>query len=123
MVQTIQGFPIRNSRDQRVLAPTPSLSQLYTSFIGCWYQGIHRKLFVALPDAKSVNRWLLWVFHECFAKLLRVVQYPTSPIDCFAKSKIHHFSFYFTPFYAFYIGYLTCNNCFDNICYSLIYDN
>ena len=49
-VQTLKGFPIRNSRDQRVLAPTPGLSQLYTSFIGCQYQGIHRKLFVALPE-------------------------------------------------------------------------
>ena len=57
-VQTLKGFPIRNSRDQRVLAPTPSLSQLYTSFIGCQYQGIHRKLFVALPEW-----YIIEIFH------------------------------------------------------------
>ena len=49
-VQTLEGFPIRNSQGQRILAPHLSLSQLYTSFIGCQYQGIHRKLFVALPE-------------------------------------------------------------------------
>ena len=49
-VQTLEGFPIRNSTDQGILAPPRGLSQLYTSFIGCQYQGIHRKLFVALPE-------------------------------------------------------------------------
>ena len=49
-VQTLEGFPIRNSTDQGILAPPRGLSQLYTSFIGCQYQGIHRKLFVALPN-------------------------------------------------------------------------
>ena len=59
-VLTLKGFPIRNSRDQRVLAPTPSLSQLYTSFIGCQYQGIHRKLFVALPE-----QYIIWNLSYC----------------------------------------------------------
>ena len=52
-VQTLEGFPIRNSTDQGILAPPRGLSQLYTSFIGCQYQGIHRKLFVALPVQKT----------------------------------------------------------------------
>ena len=39
-VLTLQGFPIRNSADQGFLAAPRSLSQLYTSFIGCQYQGI-----------------------------------------------------------------------------------
>lgn len=39
-VLTLEGFPIRNSADQDLLAVPRSLSQLYTSFIGCQYQGI-----------------------------------------------------------------------------------
>ena len=39
-VLTLQGFPIRISTDQGLLATPRSLSQLYTSFIGCQYQGI-----------------------------------------------------------------------------------
>ncbi len=41
------GFPIRISPVHRLCAPTPSLSQLITSFIGSWCQGIHHALFVA----------------------------------------------------------------------------
>ena len=36
------GCPIRKSWDQRLFAPTPSLSQLITSFIASESQGIHR---------------------------------------------------------------------------------
>ena len=35
------GFPIRKSRDQRLRAAPPGLSQLATSFIAGLYQGIH----------------------------------------------------------------------------------
>ena len=45
----IVGCPIRKSSDQRVCAPPRSLSQLITSFIASWYQGIHRILLVAWP--------------------------------------------------------------------------
>ena len=73
-VQTLKGFPIRNSRDQRVLAPTPSLSQLYTSFIGCQYQGIHRKLFVALPEQYII--WSFFILHfDYIGYLLRVTEF------------------------------------------------
>ena len=41
------GSPIRKSTDQRMLAPHRSLSQLATSFIAYWHQGIHDALFVA----------------------------------------------------------------------------
>ncbi len=36
-----QGFPIRRSPDQSLLAAPRSFSQLSTSFIACWRQGIH----------------------------------------------------------------------------------
>ena len=38
------GFPIRKSTDQRLFAPTRSLSQRTTSFIASCRQGIHRML-------------------------------------------------------------------------------
>ena len=41
------GYPIRKSAGQRVFAPIRSLSQLITSFIAYWHQGIHHVLFVA----------------------------------------------------------------------------
>lgn len=45
-----QSFLIRTSTDQGFLAAPRSLSQLCTSFIGFWCQGIHRLLLVALPN-------------------------------------------------------------------------
>ena len=41
------GYPIRKSTGQSVFAAIRSLSQLTTSFIACWHQGIHYALFVA----------------------------------------------------------------------------
>jgi hypothetical protein len=41
------GFPIRKSPDQSLLAAPRGLSQLATSFIAFWRQGIHRTLLVA----------------------------------------------------------------------------
>ena len=41
------GFPIRKSTDQRVLPPPRGLSQVTTSFIASWRQGIHLEPFVA----------------------------------------------------------------------------
>ena len=35
------GYPIRKSPGQSVFAALRSLSQLITSFIACWHQGIH----------------------------------------------------------------------------------
>ena len=42
------GFPIRKSRDQRVLSPPPGLSQSATSFIASYRQGIHQTPFLRL---------------------------------------------------------------------------
>ena len=44
---TREGFPIRKSPDQRLCAAPRSLSQLATSFIACFCQGIHRAPLVA----------------------------------------------------------------------------
>ncbi|SVD32092.1 uncharacterized protein METZ01_LOCUS384946 [marine metagenome] len=41
------GFPIRTSSGQRLFAAHRSLSQLTTSFIDSWRQGIHRTPLVA----------------------------------------------------------------------------
>ena len=43
------GFPIRKSPDRWLCAPPRSLSQLFTSFIGSWCQGIHLMLLLAWP--------------------------------------------------------------------------
>ena len=45
----LPGFPIRKSRDQNLCAVPPSLSQLATSFIGSWCQGIPLALLLAWP--------------------------------------------------------------------------
>ncbi|SVA67982.1 uncharacterized protein METZ01_LOCUS120836 [marine metagenome] len=41
------GFPIRKSTDQRVFVAPRGLSQLTTSFIDFWSQGIHLVPLVA----------------------------------------------------------------------------
>src|SRR6185437_3154068 len=48
-----QGFPIRRSPDQSLFAAPRSLSQLSTSFIACWRQGIHRTPLVAFSRIHS----------------------------------------------------------------------
>ncbi len=44
---TLVGFPIRKSPGQSLLAALRGLSQLATSFIACFCQGIHRAPLVA----------------------------------------------------------------------------
>jgi hypothetical protein len=44
---TAQGFPIRRSPDQSLLAAPRGLSQLATSFFACFCQGIHHAPLVA----------------------------------------------------------------------------
>ena len=41
------GYPIRTFTDCSVFAAPRDLSQLITSFIACWHQGIHHVLLVA----------------------------------------------------------------------------
>ena len=53
---------IRKSPDHWLCAPTRSLSQLITSFIGSWCQGIHHAPFVA---------WPLFVYYTLLLRQLR----------------------------------------------------
>ena len=46
-VLTVSGYPIRKSPGQSVFAAIRGLSQLITSFIACWHQGIHHALLTA----------------------------------------------------------------------------
>ena len=46
-VLTGTGYPIRRSTGRSLFAAHRGLSQLITSFIACWYQGIHHVLLVA----------------------------------------------------------------------------
>ena len=46
-VLSMPGYPIRKSTGQSVFAAIRCLSQLITSFIAYWHQGIHHVLFVA----------------------------------------------------------------------------
>ena len=50
------GFPIRKSPDQSSFATPRSLSQLITSFIGSWCQGIPLALFLAWPSSKLAKQ-------------------------------------------------------------------
>ena len=63
------GFPIRKSPDHRIFAPPRSLSQLVTSFVGSWCQGIPLALFIAWPIEQS-DRFVLSV--ELCRQSLRV---------------------------------------------------
>ena len=47
MKKSSLGYPIRKSTGQSVFAALRGLSQLITSFIACWHQGIHHVPFVA----------------------------------------------------------------------------
>ena len=47
MALPMPGFPIRKSTDRRLLTPPRGLSQLITSFVGSWCQGIHHMLLLA----------------------------------------------------------------------------
>ena len=46
-VLPLSGYPIRRCTGQSVFAAIRALSQLITSFIAYWHQGIHHVLFVA----------------------------------------------------------------------------
>ena len=75
------GFPIRKSADQWIFAPSRSLSQLITSFVGSWCQGIPLALFIAWPieNSRSLARSRLWIMQasqilwncNCYPHLFR----------------------------------------------------
>jgi hypothetical protein len=51
----ILGFPIRKSPDHRLLASSRSLSQLTTSFIAYFRQGIHTHALSSLTIKSTMN--------------------------------------------------------------------
>ena len=51
------GFPIRKSPDRSLFAAPRSLSQLITSFIGSWCQGIPLALLLAWPLSLTNRVW------------------------------------------------------------------
>ena len=53
------GFPIRKSPDRWIFAPPRSLSQLVTSFVGSWCQGIPLALLLAWPIIHKITL-VLW---------------------------------------------------------------
>ena len=56
------GFPIRKSADRGLFAAPRGLSQLVTSFIGSWCQGIHLVLFLAWSlklFSGSLSAWII----------------------------------------------------------------
>ena len=57
----IGGFPIRISPDQCLFAAPRSFSQLITSFIGSWCQGIPLALFIAWLIESSITGFLRWI--------------------------------------------------------------
>ena len=59
------GFPIRKSPDQSSFATPRSLSQLITSFIGSWCQGIPLALLLAWPSRKIHFEFLVSLVELC----------------------------------------------------------
>ena len=53
-----RGFPIRRSADRSLFAAPRSLSQLVTSFVGSWCQGIHLVLFIAWTSLFAIFAWV-----------------------------------------------------------------
>ena len=58
---TMLGCSIRKSRDHRLFAPPPSLSQLITSFIASQSLGIHRSLLFAFFILLFARTWVRYV--------------------------------------------------------------
>ena len=59
-----------NLRVKRIFAPNRSLSQLITSFVGNWCQGIHPTLFIAWPCFGIYSIRIIWVFFFPFKVVL-----------------------------------------------------
>ena len=89
------GFPIRKSPAQRSFAAPRSLSQLITSFIGSWCQGIPLALLLAWPSSESasarsssqIKTRLRWAFDLLGDAKIRVC------LPTLVTSRIIHFWF------------------------------
>ena len=69
------GFPIRKSPDRSSFAAPRSLSQLITSFIGSWCQGIPLALFLAWPiKAFALQVLTIRKVHFLWFSISRIMQ-------------------------------------------------
>ena len=67
------SFLIRRSPDRSLFAAPRGLSQLVTSFIGSWCQGIRPVLFFAWTSYYSLVLWIAWVsFKQDFCRIEKV---------------------------------------------------
>src|SRR5690606_2614695 len=80
-----RGYPIRKSPDQSVFAAPRSLSQLITSFIACWHQGIHHVLLVAcsIPRIKFSGFFIDGSHPSLRQKVARHLQYSAFEVALF----------------------------------------
>ena len=94
MILHHEGFPIRKSVGQSLFAAHHSLSQLVTSFIGSWCQGIHLTLLFAWTSCILFlyfgSLWIVWVSLNIYS--FRI-------IDSLTHEK---------TFFAFCTCYLSC---------------
>ena len=76
---------IRKSADQSVLTTPRSLSQLTTSFIGSWCQGIHPALFLTLP----IFKWVSVLFKNCSFPTRKITLSRISLVALLVVSYLH----------------------------------
>ena len=87
-----RGFPIRKSPDRCLFAAPRGLSQLATSFIGSYCQGIHPALFFTWPlqeiclNQKLVNCIVTYNLTNYFSS----GSYPDNPHNCLSSFAFWH---------------------------------
>ena len=99
----VVGFPIRISADRWIFAPPRSFSQLVTSFVVSWCQGILRMLFIAWSRQLKNNRSCLVLLNyvsKSYRLLLSLRLIPHAcafllPFSLFEKTFIFSYSFSF----------------------------
>ena len=72
------GFPIRKSADRSLFAAPRSLSQLVTSFVGSWCQGIHLMLFLAWTS--SFFQFSIEISFASFAWVSQIIDWLSSSL-------------------------------------------
>ena len=117
---THAGCPIRGSPDRRLFAPPRSLSQLVTSFVGSWCQGIPLALFLAWPYRTISLDWF-----SCFLNYAGIFSrefwlnciYPHL-FRCCPQLKLKYYTFHFRerssllPYivtFIFFVQFSRCN--------------
>ena len=97
------GFPIRKSTDRSLFAAPRSLSQLVTSFIGSWCQGIPLALLLAWPcrtafqllSSIRIMQASVWL-HCSFVTLNSYIKSPQKFVLCYLSVACSQFLACFT---------------------------